>query len=539
MEKLLKINFRIWSISLVLLLPVFLLYFSHFMIINNGNNPTGFIQYDQAYYMANARKYFDVGDFSIFYKSPFSPFYDTPSIYFQPIILFLGILEGISGLDPGIIWVIFGFFSAWICARVALLLYQELVGFHSWAHWLSLIIFFWGGGVLSLVGIVVKLFSKEDITIFSLDPFQGWWFLNFGRNLIFPLEAFHHAIFFLSIFCVIKERYSLSLLLAFLLSISHPFTGIQLILVLMVLVFIERYFLKEKHIPTFFFLGCIGVFSFHVAYYFGYLRLFEEHRILMSQWKLNWTLGARFIPADLLVGGLTIWNIRTLDLAKVFFKKFTNRLLFVWFFVSFILANHQIFISPIQPLHFTRGYTWIPLFFMGAETLIGLFIFLDSYSQPVYRYLLIGLIMSLFLMDNTLWIGSFIFKPSWVKSESRGLRLSLNQKELLVWLNNNNKSKKYVILSQDLLLGYYVTVYTPFRSWLSHHFNTPYSSLRANELSELFKNGKILDIWKKMPVLIVFKNEDMYKSQWLKSSLKNEILVEKFSNNDYTVFSIE
>src|SRR6266704_3622578 len=68
-----------------------------------------------------------------------------------------------------------------------------------------------------------------------------------------------------------------------------------------------------------------------------------------------------------------VWPIRRFALAKEFFRIPRNRLLAIWALVAFILANHEFAIRPIQPLHFDRGYIWIPLFLMGARSLGSLF----------------------------------------------------------------------------------------------------------------------------------------------------------------------
>jgi len=48
------------------------------------------------------------------YGNPFSPFYDTPRIYFQPLILVLGVVWRLSGWDPGVVFTLVGFVAAGI-----------------------------------------------------------------------------------------------------------------------------------------------------------------------------------------------------------------------------------------------------------------------------------------------------------------------------------------------------------------------------------------------------------------------------------------
>src|SRR5947207_5056 len=56
---------RPWALGAVLLLPVFSICIAHFALMAAPG--TGFLQYDQAYYMANARAYFADGGFAPVY----------------------------------------------------------------------------------------------------------------------------------------------------------------------------------------------------------------------------------------------------------------------------------------------------------------------------------------------------------------------------------------------------------------------------------------------------------------------------------------
>ena len=108
-----------------------------------GTTFTGFIQYDQPYYMADARKFFD-GGFHFLYGNPFSPDPGTPAIYFQIHLFVLGWIEAVTGCDPGVLYVIFGFVAALACVRVALALYEQVGGLGTPTQWVGLVLFIWG-----------------------------------------------------------------------------------------------------------------------------------------------------------------------------------------------------------------------------------------------------------------------------------------------------------------------------------------------------------------------------------------------------------
>ncbi len=87
---------------------------------------------------------------------------------------------------------------------------------------LGLVCFFWGGGVLSLLGLAIGHFTGTPFAKAALlfDPADGWWTLNFGRNLVLPTEAYYHGVFLLAILMLSRKRTGWTLALAALLSIS-------------------------------------------------------------------------------------------------------------------------------------------------------------------------------------------------------------------------------------------------------------------------------------------------------------------------------
>lgn len=243
-----------------------------------------------------------------------------------------------------------------------------------------------GGGLLTLAGLVYCVASGSGIReIFRFDPAEGWWFLNLGRNLVYPVEAFYHVLFLACILMVVRERYAAALGAAALLSLNHPFSGVQLLLVLLAWAAVERAFIRNARVPSYFLWGVGVALGAHLGYYMGYLNTFPEHRALFEQWKgTNWLLQAdSFVPAYALVAATAFWRARRSDLAGRVFQAPRNRLFLVWFLVSFGLANHEFAIDSIQPVHFTRGYIWIPLFLLGAPALISLFRWLPArFGEP-------------------------------------------------------------------------------------------------------------------------------------------------------------
>lgn len=483
-----------WVMALVLALPFIVPYITHTRVGLEGGLPTGFILYDMLSYMANAREHFDDGSFSLIFGNPFSYSYDTPKIYFQPLTLLFGLLLS-TGADPGLVYVLVHLVAALAFVRVSIALFETLFGLTSWAHWTALVIFFWGGGLLTVAGILYSAVKGLDAShIFDLDAGYGWWFLNLGRNILFATEAFYHALFLGAILLLVRQRYAWALAVAAFLSLNHPFSGVQLLLVLLAWASLERLFLVNTKLPKYFLILSAVLLVCHVGYYVAFLNTFPEHRLLFERWKISWLLQAKnFLPAYALVGGLAFWGARRIDLAREVLSVPYNRLFLIWFVVSFALANHEFAFNPVQPLHFTRGYIWTPLFLLGAPVLIRLL------QSLVRRYRALGLALSaaavsVFLFDNAAWLAAFPFRTE------QGLRITPGEVALFEWMNRPENART-VLLSQPKrklngrefgsLTSYLASAYTPLRAWVSHFGNTPDYDRRFEEAHAFYEKGQL------------------------------------------------
>ena len=186
-----------WLWCVLIALPSLIPLGTHFWFAHQqGEHATGFIQNDQPYYMANAREHFDSGTFSFFFSNPNDWRFDSPKIYAQPQSIALGTVQHLTGIDPAILFNLFGFVFAVLCIRVAWSLLVEFLPNSN--HALAVLLaFLWGGGVFAIAGLLTKFISPHaDFDLYDYltmyDPFQGWWFLNLGRNFVFPLEAYYH-----------------------------------------------------------------------------------------------------------------------------------------------------------------------------------------------------------------------------------------------------------------------------------------------------------------------------------------------------------
>jgi hypothetical protein len=520
---------RLWLVSLVLLTPVLTPYATHYLFQQPGRLPTGFVDYDMPSYMANAREHFDAGHFQFFYSNPFDPNYASPVIYTQPQSLVLGALMYWTGIAPNHLYLLYAFVAGWVCARVAVALYAEVVGLTGWARQLGLLVFFWGGGLMVLAGIPYSLASQRTIEhLFILDPMGGWWMLNFGRNMVYPPECLYHALSFGCILSILRRKFWLATLLAFLLSWSHPFTGVEILLILVSWAAVELFFVQSDEVPVGFFGALITLLLLHLGYYLGFLNLFLEHRTMMKKWSEPWLLQAtQFVPAYALVGALAAWSFRRLDLARQFFADGRNRLFLVWFLVAFALANHEFAIKPIQPLHFTRGYIWTPLFLMGSTTLVGLFTALRKWGGR----LAVGAVVAVFLLDNALWFAAFPWEETHGKP-AKYWSVTADQLALYGWLSKP-ENRGVLLITEPQSVGFLAATYTPLRSWAGHPYDTNGFSTRLEEVAAFLKDGQVVDAWRGKPMLLTLART-IQEPKWLEATGATPV----YENPEYRVYRV-
>ena len=500
-------RWRQWAFAALLYLPVALFYIAHYSVPHQepGLLPTGFIQYDQPYYMANARQYVDGSTDGLRYASPFSAQVDPDAIYFQPQTALLGWLWKITGADPGVLFVLFGVVFGLLCVRSCLRLLEHVLPSNT--SWRSLIavLFLWGGGLLFLVGYGYGLIQGEGIRIgflggFRFDPAGGWWFLNLGRNLIYPLEAYYHFLFFTMVLALLRKRFVLATVVAALLALSHPFTGVAALLMILVWAALERWYFRSRELPRWFPLALAATLALTLVYYGPVLMSEPEHKILMAQWKIAWTENAiTFVPAYVLVGLLAFGRLRSPQRTIGFLRSPIHRLLAVWVITWFALENHEFAMTPVQPVHFTRGYTWSALFLIGVPFLSKGLTWLRERLGSAIAGAAIGVFTLFFVLDNAVWMA--IQTRTNAHAEGAGIHLTLDQRELFTWLAKNAPANS-LLVANDPMNAYLALVYTPHRAYYSHNYNTPYARQRYPALGDYF-NGRITDPLLKQPLLAV------------------------------------
>ena len=485
-----------------------LVYALHAAFAPPGERPTGFIQHDQAYYLANAREMFDSRAFP-FYSLPFSDDYASPAVYFQPLVAVLGAIVHLTGVDPGLLYAAFGVIAGVVAFYAALVLFDLYAGGRrDGAAAIARTVFLWGGGVLVAAALVAEQFAPSGLprgeAMLRFDPFQGYWFLNLGRNMIYPTEAFYHALFFAAIAGVLARRYALAVVLLVVSSASHPFTGIQLIAIVTTFAIGEMLLGRPERPPRWFAAACVVALGAHVAYYLLFLpRASPEHRVLEQQWRLAWTLPLlsmlfAYGPA----AAIALQRFRRASVPATLLADPKVRLALIWCAVSILLAKHELFVSPRQPLHFTRGYIWTPIALLAAPVFEGWL--RRTIARGRVGIVLAAAVCLVAVADNAAWFARQ--SRQMVQHRSLALYMPSEAPQLFERLSAPDMNRR-LLISDDASIAYLALVYTPLRAWYSHPFNTPHAAERWAQSLAFFAGAPEPAEWQGRSLVIVVNTQ--------------------------------
>lgn len=360
-------------------------------------------------------------------------------------------------------------------------------------------------------------------SISYLDPEDGWWGLNFGRPLLFGTESYYHFLFFACLLQVVRKKWMAAAFVALILSFSHPFTGIHLLLVLLAWIGAEKLFFRNSNIPWWI-AGVIALITMvHIYYYLLYLPQFPEHKSVSEQYSVNWNYRSyrsipAFIPAYILVFLLFLLSFRVRPF-RSFMQQPANRLLACLAIVSFLLCNHDWFIKPMQPIHFVRGYEWAAYFLLGVPTLEYLF------SLPVKRKLLkgiiAGVIMLLLLSDNLLWLTKYV---TTVRNNETTIS---DDQQMLLTLFSENSDNNTLIIGKDPFLMPYCAIYTRAYPWISHPYTTPHYDRKWKAYIRYVSDGIPDSSWIGRDCILLFDRTDsLENARALSPVIKGDVLLD-------------
>lgn len=517
-------------LSFLLTLPVILFLIHHYVSHSPELTPTGFTTDENVLYMSYAHQYLDQENFSPFYSNPFDGNPQSPKIYFQPVnAIFVPLLK--SGADPGLVFSLFGLIMAFCCVYMGIRIIQHLLPNNKYQALIALL-FTWGGGLTAITGIIASLITSGKLTsswldtIYIADPANGWWGLNWGRILFIPLEAYYHFLFLLCIYLILKKKWIGAGLAGLLLAASHPFTGIEYLIILSGWIAIEKSFFKNKSIPRWFIVVSGIAITLDIYYHLSYLPSFPEHNQLFNQYSVAWTYSFRvYIPAYIIVALISYATFRVKKSISRFLELPHQRLFLTWAIVSFLLSKHEWFMKPMQPIHFTRGYVWAGLFLLSIPGLLWL---IEYFKKTAVRKCVFAGFLIIFLSDNTLWITNILKSNS--KNEAEGY-LTKETREVFDYLEKST-TRNDLLIGNDRLVSYMANVYSSANAWVSHPYNTPDREDRIIIMNNYLQSGNRPAEWVSRRLIIVI-NKQAPPVPVLPSLLVTKL----FENSRYVLFT--
>ena len=213
-----------------------------------------------------------------------------------------------------------------------------------------------------------------------------------------------------------------------------------------------------------------------------WLPSFEQHAALQSVWELDWSLKwSSAIPAWGIVAAAAVYRLWKEPAAL---QTTTVQFLLCALVVALGLSLHDRLIKPVQPLHFTRGYVWMPLILLGAPAIVPMI--RSMWHRSVISRVVVCCLGLLFVTDNLVF-GAI---QSWRQyHHEEGFHLTVHDRALLAELHE--KHLQSVVLTESTTLNYLLPAYADHRPWLGHQFNTPEFPERLEVMQHCFAESTI------------------------------------------------
>jgi len=355
----------------------------------------------------------------------------------------------------------------------------------------------WGGGFLVAAAVLINLLTglPAGHDVLRLDPFMGWWALNWGRCLVLPTEAVYHACVAAAWLAVVRGKPWTAVTAVGLLAATHPFSGIQHLLILGCWLLWRWLRDRQGGGPLLMLAAITAVF---LGYYFLYLPSFPQHRAIHENWSLDWTLPAVSMVAAYLpmaaIAAVRLWqDRRTWRPEMTFFVIAAG--------TSFLLVHHNWFIAPKQPLHFTRGYVWLPLCLLGLPILQRELVKVSrGTSRAVLRTVItVGLLLA--GSDNIGWLLGVPRTPRGLHNQ---LTMPTGVRDAFNHLNETGQTGVVVVFVPGAFdCNYLSATYTDMIPFVGHPFLTPNYEGRVEAAMLWERTGEETDLFRSVDVMVI------------------------------------
>jgi hypothetical protein len=455
----------------------------------SGQTIIGLPHVDLLVYYACAREPADEGNW-LWYASPYSSDPHSPAIYSHLTFSLLGMALRIARYSvfhvDQVFRLVFGTAALFMGAMVLVKALPARERQHPATVVTALLVIF-GGGLAWLAGtwnlltdwVFLRTFEQRNDALLDwlwywlpswelAEGGYGEWGASLVRTLFSVPECIYHVLFFGAMLAVLAGRNWLCVLLLFLTWWSHPFTGFMLGSILLL------YFLtagiRDQQLAK---VGITALFvhALFLWYYFIYLPRFPEHRSVVQQMARFGTtmLVSKLLPAyGVLIVAAPVGLFR---FRRTLSHDRSALLMACWLGVNLLLIFSDHFTTrAMQPLHFSRGYLYIPLAYFTAR-LLGSWTWANATAS---RQLACAVSLLLVHVPDT--ICYFLKMPVRLKQCTSEFAVSDFTARIFTELDQIAPPMTIHILNRGSLTAGdgLLPVLTHHRALLGHSFNTPF-----------------------------------------------------------------
>jgi hypothetical protein len=155
-------------------------------------------------------------------------------------------------------------------------------------------------------------------------------------------------------------------------------------------------------------------------------------------------------------------------------------------------------VSPRQPLHFTRGYVWLPLALLGLPLVQSAAVGLLQRTGPVAGSLLLTVAAVPAVLDNAAWLVTYC------RHEGHDIRIAAADREVFAELERLGCRGVLLYAVPDRLVGNYLSAtYTSVRPFVGHMFLTPDYDARLAAVQEWIATGRFEGLLDEVEILVL------------------------------------
>lgn len=436
------------------------------------------------------------------YASPYSSLADSPAVYSHLVFLLIGAVWKVAGS----VFATDQLLRA-VCGTLTLFLGALVVRRATPAHLrdmpislacMALVI---AGGGLAWCAATFNVLLDATYSTFVdhqylplLDWIGNWpgewelaegcygeWGASLPRVIFSVPECVYHVLFFGSLLLLLSGQWQMCVVLAALTWWSHPYTGFLLGTIL-IIYYLVRCIRREPRSRAPLLIVLLVQMCF-LAYYMLYLPRFPEHRAVLKQMS---EFGATMLVSKMLpaYGLLIVFTLIYLLSAQGRGYGDSGQLLMVcWLICDLLLIFSDHFVSlSIQPMHFSRGYLYVPLAYF---TLRALQQFRWSSLTKRRQLVCAAGLLALQLPDT---FGYYMRLPTQFNHLGTEMAVSKDVADCLKDLDDALPEPTTIhIMPSAFLPGaeQLLALWSHHRPYLGHSFNTPFIQQKSIYASQL------------------------------------------------------